>query len=86
MRKSPLRAVFCREGGGQEIPSPSPSPKPSSNPQVDLCADSHFRSHCSSYKRKPGGAQKQELPGPLPSPQSSSAFPTVLLVLFPIAF
>lgn len=31
MRKSPLRAVFCREGGGQEITSPSPSQKPSSN-------------------------------------------------------
>lgn len=30
MRKSPLRAVFGREGG-QEIPSPSPSRKPPSN-------------------------------------------------------
>lgn len=30
MRKSPLRALFCRKRG-QEIPSPSPSPKPSSN-------------------------------------------------------
>lgn len=80
-----LEPCFAGKGGARNHVS-LPISEALQQPQVDLCADLRFWSHCSSCKRKPEGAQKQGPPGPLPSPQPSSAFSAVLLVCFQLHF
>lgn len=86
MRKSPLRAVFCREGGGKKSRLPPHLRSPLATTGGSLCGLGFLKPLFVLQKETRRSPEAGALPGPLPSPQPSSAFSTVLLVLFPIAF
>lgn len=90
MRKSLLRAVFCREGGSRHrVLSPSSTSEVLPQPQVDLCEDNlHFPKPLFVLKKEtrwsPEAGSSPGLCHPLPP--SSSSFSPACLVWFRIFF
>lgn len=89
MRKSLVRAVFCREGGARSRVLPPDLRSPPSTTGGSLCGQLAFLKPLFVLKKETrwspeaGGSPGLHHP---PSPPSSSSFSSVLLVLFRILF